>query len=302
MNDTIRGQARHGSGFTLIELLVVIVIIGVLVGLILPAVQASRESGRRLSCQNNLKQLGVAFAHHHQQYGFFPSGGWEWYTPPNYAYGVPQIGAGQQGGWGFQILPFLEATNTWMGGAATTDYDRTLIAIATAAPAFFCPSRRAPQTVTYSEPPWEGISYLNGQTATHALCDYAAANLEGTGSVRQYNPVRIAEITDGTSNVLLLGDKRLNLNMLGQCPKDDNEGYTAGFDQDTIRRTDVPPAPDHRGTDPTGQELFGSSHPGGINSVFADGSVHFLRYSIAPGVFYGLGNKQDGRIVSANDY
>ena len=191
----------------------------------------------------------------------------------------------------------------WTGGQATTDFDRDLVSIATASSVFFCPTRRPPQTVTYAEPEWQGIIYLNGQVATHALCDYAAANEQGTGVVRQYDPVTIAQVTDGTANTLLLGDKRLNLNWLGLHPKDDNEGYTAGFDQDTIRRTDLPPAPDFRGPDPTGQKLFGSSHPTGINAAFVDGSVHFLRFTIAPQVFDALGNIEDGgRIISGNDY
>ena len=167
---------RLSSGFTLIEVLVVIAIIGVLVGLIIPAVQASREASRRVSCQNNLKQFGVAFQNHHDQHGYFPSGGWEWYTPPTYLNGIPLVGDEQQGGWGFQVLPFLEAQDVWTGGQATTDFDRELVAIATARSIFFCPTRRAPQTVTYSEPAWQGIVYLDGQVATHALCDYAAAN------------------------------------------------------------------------------------------------------------------------------
>jgi len=293
---------RRGSGFTLIEVLVVIALIGVLVGMILPAVQGSREASRRLGCQNNLKQLGIAFQNHHDQHGFFPSGGWEWFTPPTYANGTPLVGADQQGGWGFQVLPFLEAQNAWTGGQAATDFDRDLVAIATAGSVFFCPTRRAPQTVTYAEAEWQGIIYLNGQVATHALCDYAAANEQGTGVVRQFNPVRIAQVTDGTANTLLIGDKRLNLNQLGQAPKDDNEGYTAGFDQDTIRRTDITPAPDHRGIDPTGQNRFGSSHPAGINALFVDGSVHFLRFTIAPKVFDALGNMQDGVIISGDAY
>jgi prepilin-type processing-associated H-X9-DG protein len=156
--------------------------------------------------------------------------------------------------------------------------------------------------VIYAEPPWQGITYLDSQREAHALCDYAAANEQGTGAVRQYDPVRIAEIRDGTASVLLLGDKRLNLNQLGLAPKDDNEGYTAGFDQDSIRRTDVPPLPDHRGADPTGQNRFGSSHAGGINAVFGDGSVHFLRFGIAPQVFQALGDRSDGRIVQSSDY
>ena len=107
--------------------------------------------------------------------------------------------------------------------------------------------------------------------------------------VRQYRPVKIAEVTDGTANTLLLGDKRLNLSQLGQHPKDDNEGYTAGFDQDTIRRTDLPPAADFRGPDPTGQNLFGSSHPAGMNAAFVDGSVHFLSFTISPRVLRRTG-------------
>jgi prepilin-type N-terminal cleavage/methylation domain-containing protein len=293
---------RTALGFTLIEVIVSIVIIAALIGMILPAVAASREASRRASCQNNLKQLAIAFQTHHDQHGFFPSGGGEWYTPPTYVNGIPLVGKEQQGGWGFQVLPFIEAQNVWSGGQAASDFDRQLVSIATANSVFFCPTRRAPQTVTYAEPEWQGISYLNSQVATHALCDYAAANEQGTGVVRQYDPVRIALVTDGTASTLLLGDKRLNLNWLGQHPKDDNEGYTAGFDQDTIRRTDLPPAADFRGTDPTGQNLFGSSHPTGINAVFIDGSVHFLRFTIAPQVFGALGNIQDGQIVSGSDY
>jgi prepilin-type N-terminal cleavage/methylation domain-containing protein len=302
MSYSARSLHRRVTGFTLSELLVVIAIIGALFGLILPAVQASREASRRMSCQNNLKQLGIAFQNHHDQYGFFPSGGWEWYTPPTYLNGIPLIGADQQGGWGFQILPFLEGRTIWAGGQATTDFDRSLVAIATPSAVFFCPTRRAPQTVTFAEPPWRDIAYLNGQVATHALCDYAAANDQGNGVVRQYVPVKISEIIDGTSNALLIADKRLNLNQLGQHPKDDNEGYTAGFDQDTIRRTDIKPAPDSRGSDPTGQKRFGSSHPGGIEALFVDGSVHFLRYTISAKVFHALGNIQDGRIIPGDGY
>src|SRR5207249_4804172 len=109
---------------------------------------------------------------------------------------------------------------------------------------------------------------VTGAKVTHALCDYAASNSEGTGAVRQYYPVRSAEITDGMSNTLLLADKRLNLAGLGTNQPDDNEGYTAGWDVDTIRTTSLPPAADFRGSYYDNKGLFGSSHPSGINAVF----------------------------------
>jgi prepilin-type N-terminal cleavage/methylation domain-containing protein len=208
--------------FTLIELLVVIAIIAILIGLLLPAVQKVRESATRSQCANNLKQVGLGFHNHHDQYLFFPTGGWDWSTPPTYVNGMPAVGADQQAGWGFQILPFLEQANVWRGGAATTDADRALTAMAAPIKTFFCPSRRAPQVVPYSYP-----GYLGGASAAHGLCDYAAANFDGTGVVRQYRPTRMADVTDGTSNTLLAGDKRLNLAQLGQPRRTTTRGTPA---------------------------------------------------------------------------
>src|SRR5262249_30337611 len=146
---------------------------------------------------------------------------------------------------------------------------RAIVAISTPNKIFFCPSRREPQTVTYGDsftPP------LTGGNITRALCDYAASNKEGTGVVRQFYPVRIADITDGTSNTLLLSEKRLNLAFLGQPQQDDNQGYSVGFNLDTIRKTHRAPAPDYRAPFGDGGGLFGSSHPGRFNAALADGS------------------------------
>ncbi|HMO84910.1 MAG TPA: DUF1559 domain-containing protein [Lacipirellulaceae bacterium] len=129
------------------ELLVVIAIIGVLVALLLPAVQAAREAARRTQCMNNLKQIGLAFVNHHDAQRFFPSGGWGY----NYV-GDPDEGFGrkQPGGWAYSVLPYMELSNIYNIGKGTPVTNSTTnsakratntIIVQTPAPAFTCPSR-----------------------------------------------------------------------------------------------------------------------------------------------------------------
>ncbi len=115
------------SGFTLVELLVVIAIIGILVGLLLPAVQMARESARRTQCTNNLKNVGLAFQNHEGTYKVLPTSGYDssqlpWFsgTGAPAGTGSPYTGDKQLGGWAYQILPFMEQGNVYNPSSATT--------------------------------------------------------------------------------------------------------------------------------------------------------------------------------------
>jgi prepilin-type N-terminal cleavage/methylation domain-containing protein/prepilin-type processing-associated H-X9-DG protein len=298
----LSGRAAFRRGFTLVELLVVIAIVGILIALLIPAVQAARESARRTQCMNNVKQIGLAFQGHHVAHGFFPSGGWQWNNPPTYVGGHPAIGTEQRAGWGFQVLPYIEGNDVQAAGPVA--------AIGTPSSLFFCPTRRAPQTITR---PDKYVPPLTGTTIQHALCDYAAANREMTGVVRQFQPVKLKQVVDGTSQTLLVADKRLNVAYLGESQDDDNEGYTVGWNEDTIRKTEAVPLRDHIGNarpwsshgnlpgkhHGDGEKRFGSSHPDGINAAFVDGSVHALSFDIDRDVFFSLGDIAGG--VPVND-
>ncbi len=290
------------AAFTIVELLVVIAIIGMLVALLLPAMSMVREAAHRSSCGNNLRQIAIAFDLHHERNHSYPSGGYDYSTVPAFQNGRPLTVPAQEAGWAYQILPYLDAQNTWQGNGGANDTERALIAIGTPIPIYFCPSRRGPMTVTYSDP-----NYLDGMLVKHALCDYAAGNLNGTGVIRRGSIVNHSKILDGLTYTLLAGDKRLDVHYLGEpdyegtgIPMvDDNEGYTAGFDEDTVRSTELPPLPD-RTANGWGEERFGSSHSGVFNAVFCDTSVHKISYDIDPSVFKNLGDINDGQVVPSD--
>src|SRR6476646_4389051 len=160
---------RKRRAFTLVELLVVIAIIGILVALLLPAVQAAREASRRTQCKNHLKQLGIAANLFVDTYKFFPSSGWgDWWV------GCPDQGMGphQPGSWAYQLLGFIEETNrAGMGRGFNCDKSPASLAaigemVATSVPVFYCPSRRAAQSYphgprdirNYNPPPLAGKS------------------------------------------------------------------------------------------------------------------------------------------------
>jgi prepilin-type N-terminal cleavage/methylation domain-containing protein len=285
-------------GFTLVELLVVIAIIGVLVALLLPAVQAAREAARRTQCSNNLRQFGLAFQNHHDTLQILPDGGENWDPigfPRSMPNGKPATAPNQNWGWGYQVLPYIEQSAIWN---APTDAEVRGAIIKS----YYCPSRRKAMTIVVGTPPtpcammdYAGnagteafLAPMQTQTVNGIAVDIPGAAVgNGTDGVVVRKPggypnrsqsIRLAMLTDGTSNTLLVGEKRLRPENLGRAQPHDDQGFTSGWDRDEVCWGNVPPDGDRNGQD--GFYQFGSAHPSGFNSVWCDGSVHIIRYNI----------------------
>lgn len=322
MLDQSRCWNRFRTGFTLVELLVVIAIIGILVSLLLPAVQSARESARRIQCVNNLKQFGLASHSHLSAHGFFPSSGWGWSWV-----GDPTRGFGKQqpGGWLFDLLPYVEESNVHRKGDALTGADRNL-AIAQANQVvmsiLYCPSRRAPRVLPANWTPRNGgfidqivrTDYA-GNSGSQAFCEisggpdsYEQADDPGytwphdgteiNGVTYMRSEVKVAHIEDGLSKTYLAGEKYVNPDGYDTgALANDNEGAFTGFNNDVNRSSNpaFPPRRDRRGLF-TGCG-FGSNHQSAWHAAMCDGSVQSVSYSIDPETHSRLGNRGDGQIV-----
>lgn len=296
--------------FSLVELLVVIGIIGILLALLLPAVQAAREASRRTACLNNLRQLGLAFQNHHATHKIFPSGGGaidkrcsDWAYHMTYEGGKPAIAPRQAGGWGFQVLPFIEAEDIWDGRGMKNDMDKSIRAISTPNPLFFCPTRRPAEVV--HAPDWYGCPTSSGRTFGHAKCDYAASShttgsgkfKDGVGIVTYIRPTRVRDVKDGLGRTLLVAEKRMNIAFLGKMYANDNEGYTVGWNHDTLKYTDRGPLPDYsiNVEGDLGGDRFGGPHVGVFAAVLGDNTTRFFSYEISDLAFNRLGHRADGK-------
>ena len=320
---------RRRSAFTLVELLVVIAIIGTLVGLLLPAVQAAREAARRAKCLNNLKQLGIAIHNHHDTRQILPTGGWSW-DKWSFTNGRPGTGVNQTAGWGYQILPFLENESLWLGNSAKdlngngsiSDWERFAFARATPVPQYFCPTRRSSADGVKSSGEWYPSAETGG-TRQFAQTDYAGNSLdwgdnwlgsegapwhweEGDGPIVWTNGdqpnvelrkrTTLGGIRDGTSKVILLGEKALDIdNCKGNMCGDDNEGYTSGWDHDVLRHTGFQPQSDgERSGTWYGDGRFGSGHAV-TNILMCDTSTRSVPFTVDIWIWRRMGHKDDGK-------
>jgi len=326
-------QARHRRGFTLVELLVVIAVIGILIALLLPALQIARDAARRAQCRNNLKQMALAIHTFESAQRHFPQGGTE--PLPEYTANPSNRGAPIELGWQYHILPYIDQLNIHQL-PSHREMQRLVISL------YFCPSRRS---LSFTQ------TVEAGERQTHVLTDYAGATPgpfeEGVTAAAQSrimdefwkgsiftpppkqkyfgiitrtvssDPCTHNQVKDGLSNTLLVSEKWLIVDRYESGDWFDDRGWTAGWSVDTMRSTGFVPRPDdttRKGPGtlfpgagggpvppdewPLGHQ-FGSAHTGGVYAAFGDGRVELISYHVDREVFNRLGDRRDGLPVGA---
>jgi prepilin-type N-terminal cleavage/methylation domain-containing protein/prepilin-type processing-associated H-X9-DG protein len=312
MTMTCSAKPKRQTGFTLIELLVVIAIIGTLIALLLPAVQKVREAANRMKCTNNLKNLGLALHHFENTRGKYPPGQ---IIGPFPEMGVPD---GIWHGWTVFLLPYLEQTALYQlyrwevkpEDVLNNPVARVQLKI------FQCPSAEPDRLVTSF--PWSDdlpgacSDYAPTYAVNPVLADLGlidrAGDYAGVLPIGN-NMVRVSEITDGTSNTIMLTEcaGRPRQWLVGHAGPDQAiyggpwTGklcliYVTGSTADGVDR------PGLCAINCTNEHQVYSFHPAGANAVFADGAVHFLNAGTALRVLARLVTRAGGEVVLGNDF
>ncbi|WP_020475016.1 DUF1559 domain-containing protein [Zavarzinella formosa] len=333
MSTRILGKLR--DGFTLIELLVVIAIIAILIGLLLPAVQKIREAANRMSCSNNLKQVGLALHGYHDDNNKFP---------PGCSNDVAPFGNGTNGwgsSWKVYILPYIEQGNIykqWQFNNNSGYTNATNIALVNNVT---IKTYRCPSTVLPAMSPWVKTgsalemytSYMgiSGSALDTTLGSGASGYTSGTGFLFANSQQTFASITDGSSNTLMVGEQSDHLRDAANAPiisatysnmaitSQGPDGWTMGagttavgaawtdraFNCTTVRWSINQRGLGNSGSngtnDNTGNNIpLSSSHTGGCLAGMGDGSVRFLRQALDVTILQRLAGGNDGVAASAN--
>jgi len=316
------------AGFTLVELLVVIAIIGLLMALLLPAIQRVREAASRMRCANHLKQIGLACHNYHETFGRLPPGGRDGRPAgqPNQSCcnwddrNASALNANGQlddrtgFSWSYQILPYIEQETLFNLPNRSQLY-------VTPINLYYCPSRRLPgiygRSAKCDYAGNAGTLFSNG-TPTDGSANSGSGVVDGVIVRTNVPPVTLTMLTDGTSNTLLVAEKWLHPKQWGNDGGDNEPYVNAGWDEDVVRigggtftythprsgtTVTIPrtPQPDADAPNPSSgavwNQQFGSSHIGGMNALFADGSVRFVRFTVAPAVWAATCSRNGGETL-----
>ena len=322
-------KSSNLKAFTLVELLVVIAIIGILVGMLFPAIQSVRSAARRADCLNRLRQVGLATTNFHDSYNSFPPARLYPKMWANYPYNKGD----DQPSWLVRIMPFIEQNNNYQQWDLSASYDTQPDEVRSQPLSLYiCPSRRSVEsavadggeteievTLPCGCGGWTQISVVGGATGDYAgnhgdlspgsigaPTDYywggngtgviisSQAKIQSDNRLTWVDRIRFASITDGSSNTVLAGELHVNPENLNQMPY--NGPIFNGQDLAAFTRVGGPGVPilSANQLSRTGVLGFGSWHPGICNFVFADGSTRAVENTIDTVTLGQLCNRSDG--------